>query len=148
MRATDHLLLDLDGRPWQLSQAWALHPAFLVFYPGDGTQVCTAQLCSYRDHWSELSARATLVGINPAAAGRHRRFHERHGFPFPLLSDADGSCCRAYGAAAWWGTRRLTVLVDTSGIIRWRRTTFPLLRPSTETLLAALAGLAVPAGQP
>ena len=35
---------------------WTLHEhlgktVVLLFYPGDNTPVCTAQLCSVRDHW-------------------------------------------------------------------------------------------------
>lgn len=138
MQAPDLVLVDHDGRPFRLSQVWAQRPAFLVFYPGDFTPVCTAQLCSYRNHWAQLSQRAELVGINPGSVDAHRRFHDRFALPFPLLADVDGACCRAYGAAAWWGTRRLTVLVDTTGAIRWRRNTFFLFKPSAVTLLAAL----------
>ncbi len=138
MQALDCTLIDHDGRPFRLSQAWARRPAFLVFYPGDFTPVCTAQLCSYRNHWAPLSQRAELVGINPGTAEAHRRFRDRFTLPFPLLADTDGACCRAYGAAAWWGTRRLTVLVDTTGTIRWRKSVFPWFKPSAATLLAAL----------
>jgi peroxiredoxin Q/BCP len=99
-------------------------------------------LCSYRNHWAELSAQATIVGINPASAVVHRRFVDRHHFPFPLLSDTDGSCCRAYGATAWWGIRRLTVLVDTTGTIRWRKNAFILGWPSMDTLVKAVRSVA------
>ena len=142
MQATDHSLLDTAGRPYQLSQAWANGPAFLIFYPGDETPVCTAQLCSYRDQWSVFAQRGvTLVGINPASVERHKRFSERFAFPFPVLADPDGACCKAYGAAAWYGTRRLTVLVDRSGAIRWQQAVFPFLRHKPERLLAELAKL-------
>jgi peroxiredoxin Q/BCP len=139
MQATDHSLLDTAGRPYRLSQAWANGPAFLIFYPGDETLVCTAQLCSYRDQWSGFTQRgATLVGINPASVERHKRFRERFAFPFPVLADPDGVCCKAYGATAWYGTRRLTVLVDRCGKIRWRQAVLPFLRHKPERLLAEL----------
>jgi thioredoxin-dependent peroxiredoxin len=110
-----------------------------VFYPGDFTPVCTRQLCAYRDDWSQFAQRgARLVGINPASAARHQAFAARHAFPFPLLADGDGACCRAYGARAWYGTRRLTVLIGRDGVIRWRHATLPFLRPRTATLLAAI----------
>ena len=97
--APDCVLRDRDGKPWRLSQAWAAGPALLVFYPGDDTPVCTAQLCEYRDRWSEFTSRGvTVVGINPAGVERHANFAIKHSFPFPLLSDPAQQACRAYGA--------------------------------------------------
>ena len=136
--ASDHALIGPDG-PVRLSALWTQGPLLLVFYPGDFTPVCTRQLCAYRDDWSRFTHRGVrLVGVNPAGADRHRAFAARHAFPFPLLADSDGACCRAYGARAWYGIRRLTVLVDGAGVIRWRHATWPFLRPSTATLLTAV----------
>jgi peroxiredoxin Q/BCP len=138
--ASDHELVGPDG-PVRLSALWATGPLLLVFYPGDFTPVCTRQLCSYRDDWQDFQRRGVrLVGINPAGADRHRAFRERHGFPFPLLTDADGACCRAYGASAWYGTRRQTVLIA-DGRVRWQHATLPFLKPSSAELLAAVDAL-------
>lgn len=138
-RAPDAELRDDADRPVHLADAWRDGPALVVFYPGDFTPVCTAQLCSYRDRWSDFQARgATVVGVNPAVAARHRAFRERFAFPFPLLSDPDGVCCRAWGAAAWYGTRRLAAVVGRDGVVRAVRATWPFLRPRLDPLLAAL----------
>jgi len=140
--APDFALLAADGSPFRLSQAWARGPALLVFYPGDDTPVCTAQLCEYRDRWADFTtAGVAVVGINPATAERHGRFAARHRFPFPMLADPDGACCRAYGAQAWYGTRRLTVLVDAAGVVRWHHATLPFLRPRADRLLEAVRAL-------
>lgn len=137
--APDCTLRDAGGQPVTLSSLWAKGPLLLVFYPGDETPVCTAQLCDYRDRWADFTAAGVqVVGINPAKHERHARFQAHHRFPFPLLSDPDNACCRAYGAAAWYGTRRLTVLIDQQGRERWRRAVFPFLRPKTDELLAAV----------
>ena len=139
--APDADLLDTEGRPYRLSSAWAAGPALLVFYPGDDTAVCTRQLCEYRDHWGDFTRRGvSVVGINPAAVARHRGFRERHAFPFPILADPDGACCRAYGATAWYGTRRLAVVVGRDGLVRAEIATLPFLKPRLERLLAALDG--------
>lgn len=136
--APDADLKDQHGACVRLSRVWADGPAFLVFYPGDDTAVCTAQLCDYRDHWHTITERGVgLVGINPASVERHARFAARHRFPFPLLSDPGGVCCRAYGARAWYGTRRMAVLV-VDGMIRGRIATWPWRRPRSEALLRLL----------
>ena len=63
--------------------------AILVFYPGDNTAVCTAQLCALRDSWSEVKAAgADVYGINPASQETHQDFARRNRYPFPLLVDA------------------------------------------------------------
>lgn len=140
--APDAALRDDAGAEIRLSALWSAAPLLIVFYPGDDTPVCTAQLCEYRDRWGDLRARgAGVVGVNPAGPERHRRFRERHGFPFPLLADPDGACCRAYGAAAWYGTRRLVVLVDRGGVVRWIRRSLPFLRPRADELLGALRAM-------
>ena len=137
--APDADLRDTSGAAYRLSSAWAAGPALLVFYPGDDTAVCTRQLCEYRDHWGEFTRRGVaVVGINPAGVDRHRGFRERHAFPFPILADPDGACCRAYGAAAWYGTRRLAVVVGGDGRIRAALATLPFLKPRLESLLLAL----------
>jgi peroxiredoxin Q/BCP len=144
--APDATLTGPDGAPVTLRALWQQAPLLLVFYPGDDTPVCTRQLCSYRDRFADFRAAGVqLVGINPAAADRHAGFAARHALPFPLLSDADGACCRAYGAQAWYGTRRQLVLIDRAGTVRWVHRTLPFLRPSPATVLAGLASLP-PAG--
>ena len=139
--APDADLRDTAGAPFRLASAWSAGPALLVFYPGDDTAVCTRQLCEYRDHWGEFTRRGvSVVGINPAGVDRHRRFRDRHGFPFAILTDPDGACCRAYGVAAWYGTRRLAVVVGRDGMIRAMIATLPFLKPRLERLLAAIDG--------
>lgn len=137
--APDCSLLDATGKTVALSSLWVAGPLLLVFYPGDETPVCTAQLCEYRDRWADFTAAGIhVVGINPATHQRHQRFATHHRFPFPLLSDPDNTCCRAYGAKAWYGTRRLVVLIDQQGNERWREATFPFFRPKADTLLQAV----------
>lgn len=137
--APDADLIAHDGAQVRLSALWAERPLLIVFYPGDDTAVCTKQLCEYRDRWSDFtSAGVAVVGINSASQQRHQRFASRHGFPFPLLVDPGQRCAQLYGAKAWYGTRRLTVLVDRAGIVRWVRLVNPFSRPRADELLAAV----------
>jgi peroxiredoxin Q/BCP len=137
--APDFPLIDPDGKAFQLASCWSRTPALLVFYPGDDTPVCTRQLCEYRDRWADFSALGVpVIGINPAGHQRHRVFIARHHFPFTILSDPGGVCCAAYGARAWYGTRRVVVLVDAAGMQRWRKSTWPMLRPRAEELIEAV----------
>ena len=135
-------LIDAAGATVALAALWRELPALLVFYPGDETAVCTAQLCEYRDRWADFtSAGVALAGINPASHQRHGRFAANRRFPFPLYSDPGSRCCRAFGATAWYGTRRLTVLIGRDGAELWRTVTNPFFRPRADTLLAAVRNL-------
>ncbi|MBM3739730.1 MAG: peroxiredoxin [Acidobacteria bacterium] len=69
----------------------------LVFYPGDNTPVCTAQLCEIRDDWGKLQAAGvTVLGINPGAAEKHKGFRAKHSLPFPLLVDNGKRVAKLY----------------------------------------------------
>jgi peroxiredoxin Q/BCP len=140
--APDCVLRDPEGKPWHLAQAWAAGPALVVFYPGDDTPVCTAQLCEYRDRWAEFSSRGvTVVGINPASVERHAGFAGKHRFPFPLLSDPGNLATRAFGAKAWYGTRRRCVLVGKDGLVHAVVDALPFLKPKLARLIAAIDAL-------
>ena len=111
-----------DGTNLTLS---ALHGrrVVLVFYPGDNTPVCTAQLCAFRDDWTEFQKLDALVyGVNPATADKHARFSEKYQFPFPLLVDTGGQIAAAYGCRAWFGMiRRAVYVIDRHGRIAYAR---------------------------
>jgi thioredoxin-dependent peroxiredoxin len=137
--APDVSVIAQDRQSIKLSSLWAAGPILLIFYPRNETRVCTAQLCDYRDRLSDFTALGVqVVGINPGSAKQHHRFAHAHGFTFPLFSDPNHDCARAYGAAGWWGTRRLAVLIDQHGQERWRLLVNPFTRPSADTLLRGI----------
>ncbi|MCA1589527.1 MAG: peroxiredoxin, partial [Acidobacteria bacterium] len=62
--APEFALKDGNEEAWSLSDHRG-KTVVLLFYPGDNTPVCTAQLCSVRDRWSEYQATgAEVVGIS------------------------------------------------------------------------------------
>jgi peroxiredoxin Q/BCP len=89
----DVSLADLRGKP-----------VVLYFYPKDDTPGCTKQACGIRDVYREFQERgAVVLGVSRDDAESHRRFREKYGLPFTLLSDPDHAVCDAYGV---WGERR------------------------------------------
>jgi peroxiredoxin Q/BCP len=60
-------------------------------------------------------------GVNPAGVDAHRRYVEKFGFTFPLLSDAAREAARAYGALKPDGKSilRTVVLVGQDGRVRF-----------------------------
>ncbi len=77
----------------------------LYFYPKADTSGCTKQACSIRDSGVELSGRGVAaLGISPDKPDKQKKFDQKYGLGFPLLSDADHSVADAYGA---WGEKSM-----------------------------------------
>jgi peroxiredoxin Q/BCP len=134
-------LQDADGTEWKLSDHLG-KTVVLLFYPRDNTPVCTKQLCSIRDHWSDYQATgAEIVGISTDTVESHKKFAEKKHFPFKLLSDANGEVVAKYGAKSWVPGRsaRAVVVVDKQGKIAYRKVEpVSLLRPKDDDVLAAI----------
>ena len=96
-------------------------PVVLVFYPGDETPVCTKQLNSYNNDLTQFEALdAQVLGISAQSVESHDKFSGKHGFRFPLLSDADKAVASAYGTLGPLGfPRRSVFIVDAGGTIRY-----------------------------
>jgi peroxiredoxin Q/BCP len=119
-KAPEFELPDDEGRTIRLSDLLREGPVVLYFYPADFTPVCTRQACMFRDFSADLVARGIRVlGISPQPAGLHARFRQRHGLPFPLLTDPGKRTVRAYEARGLLGliTRRISYLIGTDGTI-------------------------------
>ncbi|MFL6468470.1 MAG: peroxiredoxin [Pyrinomonadaceae bacterium] len=140
--APDFTLKDGDGNDWTLSN-YKGHTIVLLFYPGDNTPVCTAQLCSVRDHWSEYQATgAEVVGISTDTVESHEGFAEKHQLPLRLLSDPNGKVSAAYDMKSWLPGRsaRGVVVIDKEGKIAYHKVqAVSLFRPKDDEVLAVIA---------
>src|SRR5437763_8498580 len=87
------------GQTVKLSDYLARGPVVLFFYPKAMTPGCTKENCHFRDLQAEFDAAgATRLGISADRPDQQARFADRYDLDFPLLSDADGSIARAFGA--------------------------------------------------
>jgi len=99
------------GRSYSLSE-FGGKSLVIAFYPGDGTPVCTKQLCSYNSGFEEFeNLDAAVVGISAQDVNSHEAFAAKHGFRFPLLSDVDKTVASAYGTLGPLGFPRRSVFV-------------------------------------
>lgn len=123
-KAVDFELLDSNKQKTRLSSFWSQGPVLFVFYPGDYTAVCTAQLCDYRDSYEEFRGLGLrIVGISKDAPDKHASFTRTHHFPFPLLSDPSKSVAKAYGCVSklmLGMVSRAVCIVNSKGEIVWR----------------------------
>jgi peroxiredoxin Q/BCP len=94
--APDFELAADDGSTVRLSDLRG-KTVVLYFYPKDDTPGCTAQARSFRDVYGELEAKgAVVLGVSRDDEASHRRFKEKYGLPFTLLSDLDGQVVEQY----------------------------------------------------
>jgi peroxiredoxin Q/BCP len=122
-------LEDQAGRTVKLSD-YRGKKVLVYFYPRANTPGCTKQACSVRDNMATLeSLGIAVLGISPDPPVRQKKFDEKYGLGFPLLSDPDHGVSEKYGV--WgeesmygkklWGILRSSFLVDEKGLIvdRW-----------------------------
>lgn len=141
-KAPPFVLPDDQGGQFSLAEQ-AGRKVLLVFYPGDDTPVCTKQLCDYRDGIEAFAGLGVeVVGISNDSAESHRRFREKHGLPFTLLTDADLEVAALYDSKGMLGMKRSVFLVDEQGVIRYLHIeSVALFRRKREELLDVIRNL-------
>ena len=76
----------------------------LYFYPKAMTPGCTAQACGLRDSLKSLEQfEAVAWGVSPDPVTRLKKFEEKEGLNFTLLSDEDHELADKYGV---WGLKK------------------------------------------
>jgi peroxiredoxin Q/BCP len=139
--APDFTLPDGNGNQWRLSDHRG-KVVVLLFYPGDETPICTAQLCSVRDRWEDYVATGSeVVGISSDSVASHRKFSEHHKLPLRLLSDSNGEVSRLYGARSLIPGKvaRSVFVIDAEGVLRYADVRpLGLFKPKDDTTLAAI----------
>lgn len=108
----DFELPDQDGKPVTLSGLLVDGPVVLFFYPAAMTAGCTREACHFRDLAAEFRAAGVQrVGISQDAVDKQKKFSDRHGFDYPLLSDAEGVVSRIFGVERGGLGKRIGSLV-------------------------------------
>jgi peroxiredoxin Q/BCP len=121
-QAPDFALPDGQGETWRLSDQRG-KVVVLLFYPGDETPICTAQMCSVRDRWEDYMATgAEVVGISTDSVESHRNFAQHHDLPLRLLADTDRKVADLYGAQSLIPGKvaRSVFVIDAKGVVRYR----------------------------
>ena len=98
----------------------------LYFYPRDMTSGCTKQACGFAELYPQFTEKgAVVIGVSRDSVGSHKRFEQKYGLPFTLLSDPDLQVLKTYGVwrekmnygKVTMGVVRSTYLIDESGVI-------------------------------
>lgn len=136
--APDFTLKDSNGDDWSLRDHQG-KIIVLLFYPGDNTPVCTKQLCSVRDNWSQYKATgAEVVGISTDSVVSHKGFADKYDLTLKLLSDEKGEVVEKYDVKSWLPGRsaRAVVVIDKTGKIVYHKVqSLSLFRPNDDEIL-------------
>lgn len=117
--APDFELKDQDGEMHSIEDYRGQWVA-LYFYPKDDTPGCTTEACEFRDNiFAFRKANCQILGVSLDDEESHKAFAEKHGLPFPLLADTQGTTADAYGVKSkFMGitvAKRQTFLIDPDG---------------------------------
>ena len=124
-KAPAFTLPDQNGSPVSLSD-FAGQRVILYFYPKDMTAGCTKQACAFGALYPQFREKgAVVIGVSKDSVSSHKKFEEKYGLPFILLSDTEKTVISAYDV--WkekknygkvsWGVVRTTYLIDENGVI-------------------------------
>ncbi len=123
--APEFELLDQNGQAHRLSD-YRGRRVILYFYPKDMTSGCTKQACAFGELYPQFREKgAVVLGVSKDSVASHKRFEEKYGLPFPLLSDPERNVIQAYDVwkekmnygKVTMGVVRTTYLIDENGII-------------------------------
>ena len=147
-KAPDFTLNDKDGTVVSLSDFMG-KKVVLYFYPKDNTPGCTRQACAFAAAYEDFKTLdAVVIGVSKDSEASHRKFAEKYGLPFILLSDPELKAIQAYGV--WqekknygkvsMGVVRSTFIIDEKGLIE---KVMPKVKPDTNAaeILAYLKGV-------
>jgi peroxiredoxin Q/BCP len=125
-KAPEFTLPDSNGTPVRLKDFRGKN-VILYFYPRDLTPGCTKEACSFNDALSSIRKRgAVVLGVSADTVESHRKFADKYGLQFPLLSDTDKTVIKSFGVwqkkslygRSFMGIVRTTFLIDAKGVIR------------------------------
>ncbi|MCR5846255.1 MAG: peroxiredoxin [bacterium] len=123
--APDFTLPDQNGDLKTLSD-YRGSKVVLYFYPRDNTSGCTKQAIGFAELHPQFKEQgAVVIGVSKDSVASHKKFEEKYGLPFTLLSDTELEVLQAYEV---WQEKKLygkvsmdvvrsTYLIDEHGII-------------------------------
>ena len=98
----------------------------LYFYPKDNTPGCTAEACDLNDNYDYwISKGYEVVGVSPDSEESHRKFIDKFGLKFNLISDPEKELLQTFGVwgekkmygKTYMGVLRTTFVIDENGLI-------------------------------
>lgn len=93
-------LADQNGNLFDINSVLGKKNLVIYFYPKDDSPGCTAQACSFQDHFEIFKeADAVIIGISGQSVESHKAFALKHRLSFTLLSDEGNKIRKQFGVA-------------------------------------------------
>ena len=94
--APEFALPDQNGEIRRLSD-FAGRRVILYFYSKDMTSGCTKQACGFAELYPQFREKdAVVIGVSKDTVASHKKFEEKYGLPFIILSDPELNVIKAY----------------------------------------------------
>jgi peroxiredoxin len=129
--APDVELVDTDLKSVRISD-FKGSITVLAFFPGAFTQVCTKEMCTFRDSmamFNKLNAKVVGISVDPPFS--NKAFKEAYKLNFPILSDYNREAIKVYDVMldfsklipvlkGYIAAKRAVFILDKNGIVRWK----------------------------
>ena len=124
--APDFTLQDQNNNPTSLSD-FIGEKIVIWFYPKASTPGWTVEGEGFRDEFKKFQDNNIhIIGVSADSPKKNKKFSDKHGFLYPLLSDENHNMLKDYGV---WGPKkfmgkeyigisRMTYLIDEKGKIK------------------------------
>ena len=125
-KAPEFTLPDSNGSPVELKDFRGKN-VVLYFYPRDLTPGCTKEACSFNDALGSIRKHgAVVLGVSADTVESHKKFADKYGLQFPLLSDPEKEVIKSFGVwqkksmygRSFMGIVRTTFVIDGKGKVR------------------------------
>lgn len=113
--------LNHDGQEVNLSEQYGAGYVMVYFYPKADTPGCTAQACSLRDSYEELSKKkgVKVFGVSTDSVKAQKAFKDKYNLPFTLLADTEKKVANAFGVSVTMGFTSRQAFLIKDGKVVW-----------------------------
>jgi len=103
-QAPDFTAKNQEGKTYSLSE-FRGKKIVLFFYPKDNTPGCTAEACNLNENFDSWTDKGyVILGVSPDSVASHKKFSDKFGFHFNILSDPEKEILDKYGV---WGEKKM-----------------------------------------
>lgn len=90
----------------------------VYFYPKDNTPGCTTEANNFKENIKEYEGKGIkIIGISADSVESHKKFEQKYGLNFTLLSDQNKIAAKSFGALEDGKVKRRTWLINEDWII-------------------------------
>jgi len=112
---------DQEGQSLDLSSYGKEGYLLVFFYPKANTPGCTAQACSLRDGYANLSKHGVkIVGVSADEVASQKKFVDNQKLPYPLLADAENKIIQSFGVGGLFSFAKRSAFLFRDGKMIWQ----------------------------